>query len=416
MKKIISLIYLLGIWVYSFGVRIAAVFNEKAKQLSNGRAETWRKLQNYDNSTKCVWIHAASLGEFEQGRPIIEALREKYPNRKIVLTFYSPSGYEVRKNYAMADLVCYLPADGPLNARRFIEAINPELAIFVKYEFWHFFLMTLHKCNIPTYGISVIFRKQQAFFKWYGGWFRDMLRVFKHIYIQDKTSAELLDTIGLNNYTVAGDTRFDRVRKIAEASADVDIARRFVNGAKMVMVAGSSWEPDEDVYLPYFLNPNNKKQNDLKLIIATHEVDKARVEKLRERIGEVAFFYTNPPVDPENYSVMIVDTIGLLSSIYKYGQVAYIGGGFGKGIHNTLEAATYGIPVIFGPNHKKFKEAVDLIACGAGRCVETTTDFEAIINEFRTNDSKLEQSGIAADTYVKSMCGATDMIMRDLFA
>ncbi len=415
MKKLISLIYLIGTWTYSVGVKIASLFNEKASQLSKGRKQTWQKLQNYDNSQKCVWIHAASLGEFEQGRPIIEAIKEKYPNKKIVLTFYSPSGYEVRKNYAMADLVCYLPADGPSNARRFIEAINPEVAIFVKYEFWHFFLKTLKKHNIPTYGVSVIFRYQQAFFKWYGEWFRDMLHVFRHIYIQDTASATLLDSIGISNYTVAGDTRFDRVRKIAEASANVDIARRFAIGAQTIMVAGSSWEPDEDVYLPYFLNANSQKQGRLKLIVATHEVDRSRVEKLQARIGAQSFFYTNPPADPENYQVMIVDTIGLLSAIYKYGQIAYIGGGFGKGIHNTLEAATYGIPVIFGPNHKKFKEAVDLINCGAGYCVRTQADFEQIITTLRSDEQKLKQAGIAADNYVKSMCGATDMVMHDIF-
>lgn len=415
MKKLISLIYLIGTWIYSAGIKIAALFNEKASQLSKGRKQTWLKLQNYDNSQKCVWIHAASLGEFEQGRPIIEALREKYPNKKIVLTFYSPSGYEVRKNYAMVDLVCYLPADGPTNARRFIEAINPEVAIFVKYEFWHFFLKTLKKYNVPTYGISVIFRHQQAFFKWYGSWFRDMLRTFRHIYIQDSTSASLLDSIGINNYTVAGDTRFDRVRKIAEASANVDIARRFVSNAQTVMVAGSSWEPDEDVYLPYFLNPANQQQGRLKLIVATHEVDRSRVEKLQARIGALSFFYTNPPADPENYQVMIVDTIGLLSSIYKYGQIAYIGGGFGKGIHNTLEAATYGMPVIFGPNHKKFKEAVDLISCGAGYCVHTQADFEKLIDSLRSDEQKLKQAGASADNYVKSMCGATDLVMHDIF-
>lgn len=416
MGKIVSLIYLLGVWLYSAGVRIAACFgNEKAKQLVKGRTETWKKLQTYDNSQKSVWIHAASLGEFEQGRPIIEAIREKYPQKKIVLTFFSPSGYEVRKNYALADLICYLPADGPMNARKFIEAINPEKVIFVKYEFWHFFLASLKKYNIPTYGVSVIFRKQQAFFKWYGAWFRDMLKCFKHLYIQDQTSASLLDTIGISNYTVAGDTRFDRVRKIAQSSANVDIAHRFVEGAQMVMVAGSSWELDEDVYLPYFLNSNNQKNGKLKLIIATHEVDATRVEKLKNRIGESAFFYTNPPTDPENYMVMIVDTIGLLSAIYKYGQVAYIGGGFGKGIHNTLEAATYGMPVIFGPNYKKFKEAVDLIACGAGYCVGSENDFNQIMTQLCSDEARLKQSGVEADAYVKSMCGATDKVMHDLF-
>jgi len=416
MKIIFSVLYLIGMWVYTLGVKIASLFNEKAKQLTLGRKEAWRKLGQYDNSEKCIWIHAASLGEFEQGRPIIEAIKAKYPNKKIVLTFYSPSGYEVRKNYNLADLICYLPADGPRNACHFIKAINPEMAFFVKYEFWHFYLEALKKRGVPVYGVSMIFRKQQAFFKWYGGWFRDMLKVFKHMYIQDVNSAQLLDSINVKKYTVAGDTRFDRVRKIAEASANVELAARFVNGAKMVMVAGSSWEPDENIYLPYFNNYNNDPKNELKLIIATHEVGKERVEKLRKQLGVPSFFYTNPPADPENYKVMIVNTIGLLSAIYKYGHVAYIGGGFGVGIHNTLEAATYGMPVLFGPNHKRFKEAVDLIACGGGYCVTCEDDFVKIFETFRNDPDKLKAANEASDKYVKGMCGATDCIMRDIFA
>ncbi|MCQ2229001.1 MAG: 3-deoxy-D-manno-octulosonic acid transferase [Bacteroidales bacterium] len=415
MRTIISILYLIGMWVYTFGVKVASLFNEKARQLTKGRKETWEKLSQYDNSEKSIWIHAASLGEFEQGRPIIEAIKAKYPNKKIVLTFYSPSGYEVRKNYNLADLICYLPADGPKNACHFIKAINPEMVFFVKYEFWHFYLEALKKRDIPVYGVSMIFRKQQAFFKWYGGWFRDMLQVFKHLYIQDLNSADLLDTIRVKNYTVAGDTRFDRVRKIAEASADVDLAARFVKGAKTVMVAGSSWEPDENIYLPYFNNQANDKGNDLKLIIATHEVGKERVEKLQKQISVPSFFYTNPPSDPENYKVMIVNTIGLLSAIYKYGNVAYIGGGFGVGIHNTLEAATYGMPVLFGPNHKRFKEAIDLIECGGGYCVTCEADFVKIFETFRNDEEKLKEANEASDKYVKGMCGATDCIMRDLF-
>lgn len=413
MNKVISAFYLIGMWVYSLGVRIASLFNEKASQLTKGRTETWKKLAQYDNSQKCIWIHAASLGEFEQGRPLIEAIKAKYPDRKIVLTFYSPSGYEVRKNYNLADLICYLPADGPKNACHFIKAINPEMAFFVKYEFWHFYLKALQKKSIPVYGVSMIFREQQAFFKWYGGWFRDMLRVFGHLYIQDANSASLLDSIGVKNYTVAGDTRFDRVRKIAEASADVDLAKRFAEGASTVMVAGSSWEPDEGVYLKYF--NEHKDDASLKLIIATHEIGRERVEKLRQQISIPSFFFTNPPADPENYKVMIVDTIGLLSAIYKYGHIAYIGGGFGVGIHNTLEAATYGMPVLFGPNHKRFKEAVDLIANGAGFCVTSEEEFVKTFESLRSDAAKLKASGEAADRYVKSMCGATDKIMGDLF-
>lgn len=398
-------------WIYTFGVRVASLFNAKAKFLSSGRTETWSKLKQYDNSQKCIWIHAASLGEFEQGRPLIEAVKAKYPDRKIVLTFYSPSGYEVRKNYNMADLICYLPADTPCNAAKFIDAINPEMVFFVKYEFWHFFLKALTKRNIPVYGVSMIFRQQQAFFKWYGGWFRQMLESFKFMYIQDQNSAALLDSINVSAYAVAGDTRFDRVAKIAASSADVDIAKRFVGGASAVIVDGSSWEPDEDVILPYINDP----KNDVKLIIAPHEIHEERIKRLVANLKVPYFLFTNPVDDPQNYKVMVVNTIGLLSTIYKYGHIAYIGGGFGVGIHNTLEAATYGMPVLFGPNYKRFKEACDLIDRKAGYCVHDKDEFASLVTSFRSDASLLSSAGQSADEYVKSMCGATDMIMKDLF-
>lgn len=413
MNKIISAFYLLGLWAYGAILRIAALFHPKAKLLCNGRKETWQKLKNYDNSQPCVWIHAASLGEFEQGRPIIEAIKKHNPDKKVVLTFYSPSGYEVRKNYNLADLICYLPADGPSNASQFIDAINPEKVIFVKYEFWHFFLAETKKRNIPLYGISMIFREQQPFFAkgLYGGWFIDMLKKFTHIYVQDKKSAELLDSIAISNHSTVGDTRFDRVKKVVESCGDVEIAQKFVSNADFVMVAGSSWEPDENVYMPYI----NNSSNNIKLIVATHEVHRERVEKLKSTISVKSFFFTNPPADPEKYNVMIVDTIGLLTTIYKYGQIAYVGGGFGKGIHNTLEPAAYGMPVIFGPKHKKFKEALDLIDCGGGFCVTTQEEFEKLINSLRNDETKFNAARKAAGDYVAQMCGATDVIMSEVF-
>ena len=398
-------------WVYTFGVRVASLFSDKAKLLTAGRRDTWKKLESYDNSSKCIWIHAASLGEFEQGRPLMEAIREKYPDRKIVLTFYSPSGYEVRKNFKIADLVCYLPADGPCNAKKFIEKINPEMVFFVKYEFWHFYLKALKNKNIPTYGVSMIFRKQQAFFKWYGGWFRDMLKCFDFMYIQNQTSAELLDGINIKKYAVVGDTRFDRVAKIAASSANVELVEKFVEGAKMVLVAGSSWEPDEDVILPYI----NDERNDIKLIIAPHEIHDERVKRLTDNLKVRYCLYTNPVDDINNCKVLVINTIGLLSTIYKYGQIAYVGGGFGVGIHNTLEAATYGMPVIFGPNYKRFNEACDLIEKGAGFCVHDNKEFTDIIEKFDSDKSSLATAGEQADKYVKSMCGATDRILKDLF-
>lgn len=409
--KIISGLYLIGIWIYSLLVTIASAFNTKARLLIKGRRNTWRQLKQYVNDEKCIWVHAASLGEFEQGRPIIEAIKCRWPNRKIVLSFYSPSGYEVRKNYNMVDLVCYLPADGPLNARNFINNINPEYVFFIKYEFWHFYLKELKRKNIPVYGVSMIFRKQQTFFKWYGSWFRDMLRNFAHIYVQDINSSDLLKTIKINNHTIAGDTRFDRVAKIAASSPQIELARRFVEGASMVLVAGSSWQPDEEIILKYINNP----QNDVKLIIAPHEIDEERITQLCNNIKVPYFLYTKPALRPEDTKVMIINTIGLLSAIYKYGQIAYIGGGFGKGIHNTLEAATYGMPVIFGPNHKRFKEACDLIEKKAGFTINTYNEFTNVLDTLRTDIQTMATAKEQADKYVKSMCGASDLIMKEVF-
>lgn len=404
--------YLIGMWLYSFGVALASPFHTKARLLCRGRRHTWRQLASCHNKQRCIWIHAASLGEFEQGRPIIEAIKKHFPQKRIVLTFYSPSGYEVRKNYNLADQVLYLPADGPRNARKFIEAIDPEMAFFVKYEFWHFYLRELAARKTPIYGVSMIFRAEQPFFQSYGKWFANMLRRFQHIYIQDEASAQLLDGIGINQYTVAGDTRFDRVAAIAATSATIDLCQRFVSNATTTIVAGSTWPPDEERLLPYINNP----ANNVKLIIAPHEVDTARIASLCEQITVPYCLYSDKPTQPEDCKVMIINTIGLLSAIYKYGQISYIGGGFGKGIHNTLEAATYGMPVIFGPNHQRFKEACDLLACGAAFTYNTTNELARILESLRTDLPKMEKAKAEADQYVKSMCGATARIMSDAFS
>ncbi len=414
MTSLFTPFYLIGMWIYSAAVALASLSNTKAKQLARGRRDTWKRLKNYDNSEKCIWIHAASLGEFEQGRPIIEAIKQRFPNKKIVLTFYSPSGYEIRKNYNLADFICYLPADGPQNARRFVSAINPEMAFFVKYEFWHFFLKSLKNAGVPVYGVSMIFRQQQAFFKGYGAWFRRMLKAFDHLYIQDQQSGELLKQIGIENFTVAGDTRFDRVARIAANSANVELCERFVSNAKITIVSGSSWEPDEERLLPYI----NDEKNDVKLIIAPHETDDERVSRLCQTLKVPYFRFTRPDegAKPEESKVMVIDTIGLLSSIYKYGQIAYIGGGFGKGIHNTLEAATYGMPVIFGPNHKRFKEALDLLDCKAAFTYNTAEELKNVLDTLRFDLPTMEKAKAAAAKYVNGMCGATDRIMHDLFS
>lgn len=410
-RKMTTILYMVALWLYSGAIAIASLFNKKARLLLCGRRETWRKLRRYVNDEKCVWIHAASLGEFEQGRPIIEALKAKYPEKKIVLTFYSPSGYEVRKKYQLCDLVCYLPADGIVGSRRFIEAVNPEVAIFVKYEFWHFYLKELKKHNIPTYGVSMIFREQQIFFKSHGGWFRHMLKNFSHIYVQDEASKALLDGIGVTQNTVAGDTRFDRVAAIAESAQGIDLAAKFVGGFDgTVIVAGSTWEPDEELLLAYVNNPDNN----VKLIIAPHEIDDARVKGLCSKLSVEHFRYTAPPANPELAKVMVVNTMGMLSAIYRYGHIAYVGGGFGVGIHNTLEAATYGMPVIFGPKYKKFKEACDLIDCGAGFTIKNEKELRDVLDTLRTDIQRMAQAKEAASRYVKSMCGATELIMKKL--
>lgn len=409
--KLVSAAYLIGMWVYSLCVRIASLFNEKAKLLCAGRRETWSKLKSFDSAGGTIWIHAASLGEFEQGRPLIEAIKAKHPDQKIVLTFYSPSGYEVRKNYKMADLVCYLPADGPSNAKRFIEAINPTAVYFVKYEFWHFFLKEVWRRELPLYGISMIFRKQQPFFSPWGDWFRQMLTFFTHIYVQDKVSGELLDSIKISCYSVVGDTRFDRVRQIADSAADIPTVSQFVQGAHQVIVAGSTWPPDEDILVPYI---NGNASGNVKLVIAPHEIDKARVDSLCAKLTvPYARFTEIDKADLSAAKVFVVDTIGILSAIYRYGTATYVGGGFGVGIHNTLEPAIYGLPVIFGPNHKKFKEAIDLIDCGGGFTISSAADFNSLIGELFSNDEKLKAAGKAAGDYCQSMLGATQAIMND---
>lgn len=408
--KIVSAVYLLGMWAYGLCLRIAQLFNEKAKLLCQGRKETWRKLQNFNSEGGCVWVHAASLGEFEQGRPLIEAIKAKHPDQKIVLSFYSPSGYEVRKNYNQADLVVYLPADGPSNAKKFISAINPTAVYFVKYEFWHFFLKEVWRRQIPLYGVSMIFRKGQPFFATYGDWFRQMLTFFTHIYVQDKVSGDLLSTIGISKYSVVGDTRFDRVRQIADNAKEVESVKAFVQGAQNVIVAGSTWPPDEEILFDFI----NKPDVDVKLVIAPHEIDKARVDSLCSHLKVPYVRFTDEPkADLGNAKVFVVNTIGVLSSIYRYGNVTYVGGGFGVGIHNTLEPAIYGLPVIFGPNHKKFKEACDLIECGGGFSIASKDDFNKVISTFLTDKEALAAAGKAAGDYCQSMLGATKVILED---
>jgi len=404
-------LYNLGIALYSLLIKMVSPFNAKAKQLSHGRKQTQQLIRNLSIEGDVIWIHAASLGEFEQGRPVIEAIKAKHPNYKIVLTFFSPSGYEVRKNYNLADYIFYLPSDTKANALRFIKAINPAKVFWVKYEFWYHYLTTLKQLNIPVYGVSMIFREEQAFFKSTGKWFRTMLAAFRKFYVQDEISGRLLHGIGLNNYAVAGDTRFDRVRDIANESKDFDLVRRFVGESKQVIVAGSTWAPDEDLLIEYI----QKVNRNVKLIIAPHEIHAEHIRQIESKLDVESFKYTSPIDKPEEARVLIVDTIGMLSAIYKYGQIAYIGGGFGKGIHNTLEAATYSMPVFFGPNFRKFKEARDLIDLHGGFSIKDTNALAIQLEKLWNDDILLKNMCENAGQYVDKMCGATRLIMDEVF-
>lgn len=357
-----------------------------------------------------IWIHAASLGEFEQGRPLIEMIRRNHPDAKILLTFFSPSGYEVRHNFPLVDAVVYLPFDTKKNVRQFLDTVKPRMAIFVKYEFWGNYLNELKLRGIPTYIISAIFRKSQPFFKPWGGEFRKMLTYFTHIYVQDEGSRELLAGIGIKNVTVAGDTRFDRVTDIMESCVEIPQAAALTRDASLTIVAGSTWPPDESNLLPCF-----NAHPGMKLIIAPHEVNEERIAAIESQLNRPSCrLSTATPEEAAKCDCIIVDCYGKLSSAYRYGNIAYIGGGFGVGIHNLNEAAVYDIPVIFGPHYHKFKEARDLIKCKGGFSFSNKEEFDAIIEPI-VNDKKLrEQYGKNAGNYVKENLGATRIIYADI--
>ena len=420
-------VYNIAIWFYCLAVRVVAMFNPKVRLMWQGEQVAFDKIRgNVVDGDRVVWVHAASLGEFEQGRPLIEKLKRENPEYKIVLTFFSPSGYEVRKNYAGADVICYLPLDTAGNARRFVELVKPEKVVFVKYEFWLNYLRELRCRGVETYIISAIFRPNQVFFKWYGGLFREGLKAFKTLFVQNEESKELLKGIGVENVVVAGDTRFDRVVDVVVAAKRLEIVESFVgirneecgmrNG---VLVVGSSWGPDEELLAEYI----NSRAGRVKMIIAPHEVREERIKELTERLTCKYALYTqitdNGLQSADNfqlstlnsYDVLVINTIGLLSSIYQYGQVAYIGGGFGVGIHNTLEAAAWGMPVVFGPNYKKFKEACELIECGAARSIETKEECFAALDEFFECNA---EPANAATEYVSSHVGATNLIYKNI--
>lgn len=402
--------YNLGIRAYTLAIRLASPFNEKASLWTKGRKNIGERIGEIDKGKhRLVWFHAASLGEFEQGRPVMEALKKEQPETKILLTFFSPSGYEIRKNYAGADYILYLPADTPRNARHFVESIQPDAAVFVKYEYWYNYLNQLNKRHIPTYLISAIFRKEQPFFKTWGSLHRKMLHFFTRIFIQDEESARLLSSIGIQAFEQTGDTRFDRVKQIADAAKDIDKVASFLNGAPAV-ICGSTWPPDEDLLLDYI----NSDNTPFKWIIAPHEIGENHIKNILGKCKQKVVRYSQEESDVTDAKVLIIDCIGLLSSIYRYGKIAYIGGGFGAGIHNTLEAAVYGIPVIFGPRYQKFNEAVTLIQQGGAFSIHNKTELDELLDSLLRDQAITETAGRQALAYVNSQLGATDIIMKYL--
>ncbi len=404
--------YTLGIYIYAAAIRLAALFgHKKAKQMLEGHKEIFSTLaERVKDGTNYIWFHASSLGEFEQGRPMIEKFRAEHPEFRVVLTFFSPSGYRSARNYQQADVVCYLPFDTPGNVKRFLNIVKPKMVFFIKYEFWLNFLYALKKRAIPTYSVSSIFREEQVFFKWWGGFYRRSLRCFTHLFVQNERSKELLQSVGVTDVTVVGDTRFDRVVKIAEQAHILPLVEAFAEGDKRIFVAGSSWGPDEAVYMDYF-----NTHSGWKLIVASHEVNEERIKEIEMQLNGLCVRYTQATMDEvRSAKCLIIDCFGLLSSIYRYGNVAYVGGGFGVGIHNILEAAVYGIPVFFGPNNKKFREAQQLKACGGGLEVVSADDFERKMNMLDNDAVEAKRLGDAAGAYVAQNSGASAKIFKAL--
>ena len=418
------MIYNIVIYFVLWGIAIASLFNEKVRKMWRGEREAFKILkQKVDPNAKYIWFHAASLGEFEQGRPLMERIRKDYPQYKILLTFYSPSGYEVRKNYEGADIICYMPVDTRLNAIRFLRLVRPVMAFFIKYEFWSNFLHILKHRNIPTYSVSSIFREDQVFFKWYGRNYAGVLKCFARFFVQNEESKRLLEGIGITAVDVVGDTRFDRVLQIKEAAKQLPICEAFRTGVASsqsadvphhdfkVFVAGSSWPPDENIFIPFF-----NEHKDWRLLIAPHVIAEEHLKLILSLIkGKKVVRYTQTtPEEAAEADVLIIDCFGLLSSMYNYGDVAYIGGGFGVGIHNTLEAAVWNMPVIFGPNNKKFQEAQGLLKSGGGFEINTYEDFSGLMSSLMNDETFLKQAGDKAGAFVAHLAGATDKVLASV--
>ena len=403
--------YNLAIYFYYFGIFIYSFFNVKAKKWWNGRKGLLQKCENlFTKNEKIAWFHAASLGEFEQGRTVIKKFKIQHPDFKILLTFFSPSGYEVRKDYADADYVLYLPIDTPYNAKKFVEIINPTIVFFIKYEFWFNYLKILHDKQIPIYLISGIFRPQQHFFKFYGSWFRKQLKHFTYFFVQHETSKQLLQSIGIKNVTISGDTRFDRVSEIANTKKTFPIIEKF-KSVYQILLVGSSWEADEEILIDFM----KLETKNLLYIIAPHEIGKERIQKLQAKLPLPSVLFSEATEENVNDAkVLIINNIGILSHLYQYASIAMIGGGFGKGIHNILEAACFGNPILFGPNYHKFSEAVQLISLGGAFEFVDLKDFNKKIHLLLDNPIFFEQTKKICSDYVNTNKGATEIIFQHI--
>ncbi len=403
--------YNIGIKFYYFLIWIFSFFNRKAKLWIDGR-KNWRTNFNPKQSHKNIWFHFASLGEFEQGKPLLQAVRKRFTDKKIVITFFSPSGYEVRKNSPFGDYILYLPLDTAKNAQDFLNIFKPEIAFFNKYEFWNYFFKELKKQQIPLYITSAIFRKEQLFFKPYGDFYRSILKCVTHFFVQNQTSADLLKGIGLNNVTISGDTRFDSVTELAQNRKDFPMIEKFKDNQK-IFIGGSTWLEDEKLIAHYILT----SPKGWKFIVAPHEVSETNIKNLEHLLNNEVIRYSeiNESSAIKDAKVLIIDNIGMLSSLYAYADVAYIGGGFGAGIHNTLEAAAYGLPVIFGPKYQKFKEAIDLVYLKGGFTINNQEELNKVLNQLISEEDFRKQSGEIAKNYVDQNIGATQIIMNEVF-
>ncbi len=401
--------YNIFVYIVSFLLKPVSLFNKKIHFFLNGRKETFNKLKSIKKTDKVIWIHCASLGEFEQGRPIIENLKDQYKNYKIVLTFFSPSGYEIRKNYKFADVICYLPLDTKKNAKRFLEYVHPELAIFVKYEFWPTILKELKQKNIKTIVVSAIFRREQTFFKnhFFAKFMRNALQTITHFFVQNNESKELLNNIGFTNVQVCGDTRFDRVAKITKMDNRLEKIENFINPTSdFTLIAGSTWQKDEEILVDYI---NNHATDSEQFIIAPHTMNPVKLTQFKKIITKNISYYTDDEISNKS-QVLLIDTIGVLNKIYSYGTVAYVGGGFGAGIHNILEPATFGLPILIGKKYQKFQEAKDLIALKACFSISDKNEFVSYMQKLK-NPLFLKETSKIAKEYILKNSGGTDCIL-----